>query len=126
MTRSRLGIRSTAPTIACARPTWWLTAALTLALAVTPCAVNAADLDHAPGPTSDAKGPAVPAPAREVLSTPAGPADARGSRAVTPAPPSPEVVTSDGKTIVGRELMRQQGDFRLNEALRNVPGVNRR
>ena len=126
MTRSRLGIRSTASTIARARPTWWLAAALALALAVTSCPVNAADPAAVPDATSDGMAPAVPAPAREPSSTPAASADARGSRAVTPTPPSPEVVTSDGKTIVGRELMRQQSDFRLNESLRNVRGVSRR
>ena len=126
MNRSRLGARPTAPTTAPDRPAWWLTAALALTLAAAPCPVNAADPDPAPAATGDAKAPAAPAPDRQPATAPAEPADAPGSRAVTPTPPSPEVVTSDGKTVVGRELMRQQGDFRLNEALRNVPGVNRR
>jgi hypothetical protein len=34
--------------------------------------------------------------------------------------------TGDGKTAVPRSLMRDQADFRLNDALENVPGVNRR
>jgi outer membrane receptor for monomeric catechols len=35
-------------------------------------------------------------------------------------------MTKDGKTIVPRTLMREQADFSLNGALRNVPGINRR
>ena len=35
-------------------------------------------------------------------------------------------MTPENKTIVPRTLMREQSDFRLNEALRNVPGITRR
>jgi hypothetical protein len=34
-------------------------------------------------------------------------------------------MTPEGKTIGPRPLMREQADFRLNEALRNVLGINR-
>ncbi len=32
----------------------------------------------------------------------------------------------DGKTVVPKGVMREQTDFKLNDALRNVPGINRR
>jgi outer membrane receptor for monomeric catechols len=35
-------------------------------------------------------------------------------------------MTPDGKTTVPGTVIREQADFRLNEALRNVPGINRR
>ena len=36
------------------------------------------------------------------------------------------MTTPDGKTIVPRALIHEQADLRLNEALRNVPGISRR
>ena len=32
-------------------------------------------------------------------------------------------MTPDGKTIVPRTVIREQAHFRLNDALRNVPGI---
>ena len=63
--------------------------------------------------------PAANAPPREACT------DCRGAE--TARPDSTTVTTTgDGKTIVPKPLMRDQADFRLNDALKNVPGVNRR
>ena len=86
-----------------------LGAALTAwpALAQTPTA----DADKSTGKT-----PAPPPPAC---------ADCRAGEARTPSS-STVIVEPDGKTIVPKPLMREQSDFRLNDALKNVPGINRR
>ena len=83
-----------------------------------------------------------PALAQSVAPAQAGVSDADTSKRTAPAPPpcmdcrggetgrpssSDSVITTpDGKTIVPRTLIREQADFRLNEALRNVPGITRR
>ena len=54
---------------------------------------------------------------------------ARTVEAAKPGVPSSSntiIVTPDAKTTVPRTFMREQADFRLNDALRNVPGINRR
>jgi outer membrane receptor for monomeric catechols len=51
--------------------------------------------------------------------------DCRGAESARPDS-STVTTTGDGKTIVPKPLMRDQADFRLNDALKNVPGVNRR
>ena len=51
--------------------------------------------------------------------------DCRGADSARPDS-STVITTDDGKTTVPRSLMRDQSDFRLNEALKSVPGVNRR
>ena len=51
--------------------------------------------------------------------------DSRGAESARPDSSS-VTTTRDGKTIVPKPLMRDQADFRLNDALKNVPGVNRR
>ena len=52
--------------------------------------------------------------------------DCRGGEAGGPGASNTIITTPDNKTTVPRTLMREQSDFRLNEALRNVPGINRR
>jgi outer membrane receptor for monomeric catechols len=52
--------------------------------------------------------------------------DCRGGEAGLPSSSNTIITTPDGKTIVPRTVIREQADFRLNDALRNVPGVNRR
>ena len=52
--------------------------------------------------------------------------DCRGGEALRPAASDTLIHTDDGKTIVPRTVIREQADFRLNDALRNVPGINRR
>jgi outer membrane receptor for monomeric catechols len=64
-------------------------------------------------------------PAREA-SAPAPCTDCRGGEAGRPSSSDTIMMTPDGKTIVPRTVIREQADFRLNEALRNVPGINRR
>ena len=51
--------------------------------------------------------------------------DCRGADSARPDS-STLTTTGDGKTTLPKSLMRDQADFRLNQALRNVPGVNRR
>jgi hypothetical protein len=50
--------------------------------------------------------------------------DCRGADVARPD--SSTVPTGDGKTTVPKSLMRDQADFRLNGAIKNVPGVTRR
>ena len=64
-------------------------------------------------------------PARETPS-PQPCTDCRGGEGGRPSSSNTVITLPDGKTIVPRPLMREQSDFRLNEALRSVPGVNRR
>ena len=64
-------------------------------------------------------------PAREAPAPPPC-TDCRGGEAGLPSSSNTIIMTPDGKTIVPRTLIREQADFRLNEALRNVPGINRR
>ena len=52
--------------------------------------------------------------------------DCRGGEGGSPGPSNTIIVAPENKTIVPRTLMREQSDFRVNEALRNVPGVTRR
>ena len=52
--------------------------------------------------------------------------DCRGGEAGLPSSSNTIIMTPDGKTIVPRTVIREQADFRLNDALRNVPGINRR
>ena len=52
--------------------------------------------------------------------------DCRGSEAGRPSSSNTIITTPDGKTSVPRTVIREQADFRLNDALRNVPGINRR
>jgi outer membrane receptor for monomeric catechols len=51
--------------------------------------------------------------------------DCRGGEVGRPAASDTLIQTDDGKTIVPRTVIREQADFRLNDALRNVPGINR-
>jgi len=67
----------------------------------------------APPVTDDAKTPDASPPA---ASSPAPPADPAG-------PYAPAVQAPPGATVIPRSLMKEQGDFRLREGLRNVPGV---
>ena len=64
-------------------------------------------------------------PARDA-SAPPPCTDCRGGEAGLPSSSNTIITTPDGKTIVPRTVIREQADFRLNEALRNVPGINRR
>lgn len=64
-------------------------------------------------------------PAREAPAPPPC-TDCRGGEAGRPSSSNTIIMTPDGKTIVPRTVIREQADFRLNEALRNVPGINRR
>ena len=64
-------------------------------------------------------------PAREAPATPPC-TDCRGGEAGRPSSSDTVIVTPDGKTTVPQTLFREQADFRLNQALRNVPGINRR
>ena len=64
-------------------------------------------------------------PARDA-SAPAPCADCRGGEAGLPSSSNTIIMTPDGKAIVPRTVIREQADFRLNDALRNVPGINRR
>jgi outer membrane receptor for monomeric catechols len=50
----------------------------------------------------------------------------RGGEAGRPSSSDTIIMTPDGKTVVPRTVIREQADFRLNDALRNVPGINRR
>ena len=52
--------------------------------------------------------------------------DCRGGEAGHPSSANTIIMTPDGKTTVPQAVIREQADFRLNEALRNVPGINRR
>lgn len=52
--------------------------------------------------------------------------DCKGGEVGRPATSDTLIQTDDGKTIVPRTVIREQADFRLNDALRNVPGINRR
>ena len=83
-----------------------------LAASSAPAQTPATDSDKAAGKTP----PPSPPPACT---------DCRGGET---RPPSSNtvIVEPDGKTIVPRPLMREQSDFRLNDALKNVPGINRR
>ena len=47
--------------------------------------------------------------------------DCRGGEAGLPSSSNTIIMTPDGKTIVPRPVIREQADFRLNDALRNVP-----
>ena len=62
-------------------------------------------------------------PAREA---PAPCADCRGGEAGRPSSSDTIIMAPEAKTIVPRTVIREQADFRLNDALRNVPGINRR
>lgn len=64
-------------------------------------------------------------PAREAPAPPPC-TDCRGGEAGRPSSSDTIIVTPEGKTIVPRTVIREQADFRLNDALRNVPGINRR
>ena len=64
-------------------------------------------------------------PARDA-SAPTPCTDCRGGEAGLPSSSNTIIMTPDGKTIVPRTVIREQADFRLNDALRNVPGINRR
>jgi len=64
-------------------------------------------------------------PAREAPAPPPC-TDCRGGEAGLPSFSNTIIMTADGKTIVPRTVIREQADFRLNDALRNVPGINRR
>jgi len=64
-------------------------------------------------------------PAREAPAPPPC-TDCRGGEAGLPSSSNTIIMTADGKTIVPRTVIREQADFRLNDALRNVPGINRR
>src|SRR5580765_5538855 len=61
-----------------------------------------------------------------VPTTPPCTEDCRGSEAGSPAASDTITMTPDGKTTVPRTVIREQADFRLNEVLRNVPGITRR
>jgi outer membrane receptor for monomeric catechols len=94
-------------------PTLMLGAALmspTLAQTVVPAQTVAPDADT---------------PAREIPAPPLC-TDCRGGEAGRPSFSTTIIMTPDGKTTVPRTVIREQADFRLNEALRNVPGINRR
>jgi len=52
--------------------------------------------------------------------------DCRGGEAGRPSSSDTIIMAPEGKTIVPRTVIREQADFRLNDALRNVPGINRR
>ena len=69
-----------------------------------------------------------PALAQTVAPAPAPPpcTDCRGGEAGRPSSSDTIIMTPDGKTIVPRAVIREQADFRLHDALRNVPGINRR
>jgi len=67
----------------------------------------------APPTPDDARAPVAPPPAAK---TPAPATDQAG-------PYAPAVQAPPGATVVPRTLMKEQGDFRLREGLRNVPGV---
>ena len=62
-------------------------------------------------------------PAREAPAPPC--ADCRGGEAGRASSSDAIIVTPDGTTVV-RTVIREQADFRLNDALRNIPGINRR
>ena len=64
-------------------------------------------------------------PAREAPAPPPC-TDCRGGEAGLSSSSNTIIMTPDGKTIVPRTVIREQADFRLNDALRNVPGINRR
>lgn len=64
-------------------------------------------------------------PARDA-SAPAPCTDCRGGEAGLPSSSNTIIMTPDGTTIVPRTVIREQADFRLNDALRNVTGINRR
>jgi hypothetical protein len=84
----------------------------------------------APAPVPPAVAPGFSSPGLPISpdprTTPAPCADCRGGEAGGPGSANTIIVTPENKTIVPRTLMREQSDFRVNEALRNVPGVNRR
>ena len=63
--------------------------------------------------------PATPEP------EPRPPAAAEPRPRASTAPPAQDTptISSDMKTTVPRPVMREQGDFRLERVLRNVPGV---
>ena len=65
-----------------------------------------------PPAASDARPPA-----------PSAPAPAAPGATPAPGPYAPAVTAPAGATVVPGSLMREQGDFRLREGLRNVPGV---
>jgi outer membrane receptor for monomeric catechols len=67
----------------------------------------------APPVTDDARTPVVPPPA----------ANAPALATDTAGPYAPAVQAPAGATVVPRTLMKEQGDFRLREGLRNVPGI---
>jgi hypothetical protein len=63
--------------------------------------------------------PATPAPDARTPAT----AEPRASSGPQPAAPDAPTISSDMKTTVPQPVMREQGDFRLERVLRNVPGV---
>jgi len=72
-----------------------------------------------PAPAVDKAQPGVPA-------VPPACTDCNSPEAERPLPADTVTVTPDGKTIVPKGVMREQADFKLNDALRNMPGINRR
>src|SRR5262245_15221880 len=67
----------------------------------------------APPGKDEARTPVAPPPA---ANTPVPAADSAG-------PYTPAVRAPAAATVLPRTLMKEQGDFRLREGLRNVPGV---
>ncbi len=91
----------------------WIAAAVLLsspALAETPARPDAPGQSEVKTAPADERAPCANCPVE------------RDSRRAEP----PVTISSDGKTVVNPTLMREQADFRLNDALRNVPGVTRR
>src|SRR5262245_26040754 len=67
----------------------------------------------APPATDDARPPVAPPPAT----------NAQAPASDQAGPFAPAVKAPPGATVIPRTLMKEQGDFRLREGLRNVPGV---
>ena len=75
--------------------------------------VASSTVPGAPVTTDPASKPAAPAPSPAASTLPP-----------PPAPPYEETVRAPaGTTVLPQPLMKQQGDFRLREVLKNVPGV---
>jgi outer membrane receptor for monomeric catechols len=98
-----------------------LSVVLGVALAGAAAAQTAPANAPAPPPAAAAEEPT----AQEAPATRSSP-DSPSDDAARPPASDTMTVTGDGKTTVPRGVMREQSDFRLNEALRNVPGINRR
>jgi len=100
---------------------------LTLGVVTSPALAQTAppQAQAPPAAPSGFSAPGLPiSPDPRAVSAPC--ADCRGGEAGSPASSSSVIITPENQTIVPRTLMRQQSDFRVNEALRNVPGVTRR